>query len=241
MRRPPPRTVLATALLALPGLLALLVLAPVVLPAPLALAPAVARPEPGGPVPQPPLPATGHDPAQPRASPADVPATRDVGPAHDVGPIRGEWPLSPPPPVLADFDPPSVPWGAGHRGVDLGGRPGDVVRSALPGRVTFAGRIAGRGVVVVGHGDTRTTYEPVVADVRVGERVGAGAPLGRLEILGSHCLPAACLHWGWLRGEVYLDPLDLVGRRPVRLLPLDGLPVRLGGAPDGRRCAVAHC
>ena len=38
----------------------------------------------------------------------------------------------------------------------------------------------------------------------------------------SHCFPEACLHWGLLQGEAYLDPLSLVGGGPIRLLPLDG-------------------
>ena len=119
------------------------------------------------------------------------------------------------------FDPPDDPWGAGHRGVDLLGTPGQPVRAALPGRVTFAGMLAGRGVVVVDHGDTRTTYEPVTADGRRRATSSArGAAIGRLELTGSHCFPRACLHWGWLAGETYLDPLDLVGAGPVRLLPL---------------------
>jgi hypothetical protein len=80
--------------------------------------------------------------------------------------------------------------------------------------------LAGRGVVVVDHGDTRTTYEPVAAGASVGDTVPGGAPIGRLTLTGSHCFPRACLHWGWLRGETYLDPLDLVGAGPVRLLPL---------------------
>jgi hypothetical protein len=33
------------------------------------------------------------------------------------------------------------------------------------------------------------------------------------------CPAAACLHWGLRRGEVYLDPMLLLGFR-VRLLPL---------------------
>lgn len=136
----------------------------------------------------------------------------------------GGWPLRPEPEVVSGFAPPPVAWAAGHRGVDLLGRPGQQVRAARPGTVAFAGRIAGRGVVVVSHGDTRTTYEPVTASVARGDDVAQGAVLGRLELLGSHCLPLACLHWGLLRGETYLDPLTLVGRGPVRLLPWTGLP-----------------
>ncbi|PWN01748.1 M23 family peptidase [Nocardioides silvaticus] len=132
----------------------------------------------------------------------------------------GVWPLHPEPEVVARFDPPATPYGPGHRGVDLLGRAGQPVRAALAGTVTFAGMLAGRGVVVVGHGDTRTTYEPVAARVSVGDAIGRGAVIGALQSFASHCAPRTCLHWGWLRGEVYLDPLRLVGAVPVRLLPL---------------------
>ncbi len=145
----------------------------------------------------------------------------------------GVWPLSPRPEVVSDFAPPSSAWGAGHRGVDLAGSPGQGVRAALPGRVTFAGRLAGRGVVVVSHGTTRTTYEPVTAHVQRGEPVRAGETVGSLELFGSHCFPRACLHWGLLEGDRYLDPLALVGAGPVRLLPwLTG--AGSAGLPDGR-------
>ena len=149
-----------------------------------------------------------------------------VGPAAAEEVPVGQWPLRPVPEVVAYFDPPDSPYGAGHRGVDLAGSVGQVVRTALPGRVTFAGRLAGRGVIVVDHGTTRTTYEPVEATVAVGDQVTAGAPIGRLQLPGSHCFPRACLHWGWIRGETYLNPLLLVGLGPMRLLPLRGDPAR---------------
>jgi len=132
----------------------------------------------------------------------------------------GVWPLRPEPEVVAGFDPPTSPYGPGHRGVDLHGHSGQPVRAALAGTVTYAGPVAGRGVVVVSHGETRTTYEPVAARVSVGDSVGRGAVIGALQPFGSHCAPRVCLHWGWLRGETYLDPLRLVGAGPVRLLPL---------------------
>jgi murein DD-endopeptidase MepM/ murein hydrolase activator NlpD len=165
-----------------------------------------------------------------------LPAPRAAALVMDPAPSGGGvWPLSPEPEVRARFDPPATRYGPGHRGVDLAGAPGQVVLSTLSGRVTFAGRVAGRGVVVVGHGVTRTTYEPVSATVGVGDSVEAGEPLGTLETFGSHCGLQACLHWGLVRGETYLDPLSLVGAGPVRLLPLDmgllpPLPVR-GGLP----------
>src|SRR4051794_14687468 len=145
--------------------------------------------------------------------------------APDPGPAV--WPLDPRPTVVAGFDAPSSPWGAGHRGVDLLGRPGQPVRTALAGTVTFAGTLAGRGVVVVDHASVRTTYEPVTPSVTVGEVVATGGDLGTLQTGRSHCFPRTCLHWGLIgRGLIaddrYLDPLSLLGVAPVRLLPLVG-------------------
>ena len=168
----------------------------------------------------------------PRAEVAPTGASLGGVAGHGEGPSpvgdtdevpQGEWPLAPQPEVVRRFDPPDAPWGAGHRGVDLAGAPGQVVRTAMAGTVAFSGVIAGRPVVSIDHGATRTTYEPVTSTVHVGDPVGAGAPIGRLGVAGSHCFPGACLHWGWIRNadDVYLDPLLLVDApRPVRLLPL---------------------
>jgi Peptidase family M23 len=123
------------------------------------------------------------------------------------------------PSVIRPFAPPDRPWLAGHRGVDLEADVGTTVRSGGAGVVSFAGRLAGRGVVAVVHGDLRTTYEPVTAAVSVGQQVAAGDEIGHLESRG-HCIRAACLHWGLLRGDTYLDPLSLLSGGPVRLLPL---------------------
>jgi murein DD-endopeptidase MepM/ murein hydrolase activator NlpD len=128
--------------------------------------------------------------------------------------------------VVRRFDPPAQPWLAGHRGVDLAALPGAVVRSAGDGDILYAGRIAGRGVVSIGHaGGLRTTYEPVVPTVARGDHVGAGDPIGILEAGHAGCPVAACLHWGLRRGDTYLDPLLLIGWGRMRLLPLSGTAV----------------
>lgn len=135
------------------------------------------------------------------------------------------WPLYGAPVVVRGFDPPPPlePWRRGHRGADLAGLAGAAVRSSGAGTIRFAGPLAGRGVVVVLHpGGLRTTYEPVLPTVRVGQMVAPGQSIGTLMAGGSHCSPRTCLHWGLLRGPTYLDPLLLVGRqdpRQVRLLP----------------------
>lgn len=138
-----------------------------------------------------------------------------------------DWPLHPAPVVVRRFEPPSVVWAAGHRGVDLAPADPDAggavaVLAPAAGVVAFAGMVAGRPVLVVGHGAVRSTFEPVVAEVPVGTVVAAGDRIGRLVGDGSHCRPRACLHWGVLRGDTYLDPLALLGqvRVRVRLLPM---------------------
>jgi murein DD-endopeptidase MepM/ murein hydrolase activator NlpD len=130
------------------------------------------------------------------------------------------WPVQPPS-VVRPFDPPPQPWHAGHRGVDLAAAPAVVVHAAGAGTVVYAGVIAGRGVVSVAHpGGLRTTYEPVAPTVAVGDVVAAGDELGTLEAGHLGCPAAACLHWGLRRGDVYLDPLALLGLGRARLLPL---------------------
>ncbi|MFI8190392.1 murein hydrolase activator EnvC family protein [Streptomyces sp. NPDC085946] len=212
-------------------------------------------PVPGGPVPggsqdRAPAGAEGRVPADPEGR---VPAgSADRAPAgaaervpadpedHVSGGAEGRvpavgrtWPVGTRPRVLRGWEPPATPYGPGHRGVDLAAPPGAPVRAVAAGRVSFAGRVAGRGVVSVelpGTGDPplRTTYEPVRASVEKGDAVLAGQVIGAVEPTGSHCA-APCVHWGLRTGRTYLDPLSLLppwllnASRP-RLLPVLGVP-----------------
>lgn len=125
--------------------------------------------------------------------------------------------------VLERFDPPARPWLAGHRGIDLAAPAGTPVVAPAPGIVTFAGQVGGKPVVVVSHGDLRSTFEPVETETEPGAHVGQGELVGRVatDAGSSHCAPTACLHWGVRRGATYLDPLALLGQaEPIVLLPL---------------------
>jgi len=138
---------------------------------------------------------------------------------------RLDWPLRPRPAVMRLFDAPSPDWKPGHRGVDLAGRPGQQVYAAAPGTVVFAGELAGRPVVSVAHpGGLRTSYEPVHAAVRAGQRVDHGTVLGELRAGHAGCPAPACLHWGAMWGPAsradYVDPLGLVATTPIRLKPV---------------------
>ncbi|MFD3821506.1 M23 family metallopeptidase [Streptomyces sp. NPDC058625] len=148
------------------------------------------------------------------------------------------WPVGVRPRVLRGWEPPETPYGRGHRGADLAAVPGTPVRAVAAGRVSFAGQVAGRGVVSVELSDTgtpplRTTYEPVHPSVEKGARVAPGEVVGAVAATdparSPHCT-APCLHWGLLRADVYLDPLALLPpwllrAGPPRLLPVLGLPV----------------
>lgn len=113
------------------------------------------------------------------------------------------------------------------------------MRAAAAGRVSFAGPVAGRGVLVIevsgsGAPALRTTYEPVRATVAKGERVTAGQVVGVVQSGPFHC-PGGCLHWGLRRADRYLDPLSLLPPSmlrggPSRLLPVFGVPDALTAA-----------
>jgi len=161
-------------------------------------------------------PGTGRDAA------ADVSggsaASTGTGPAPRAVSYRPPVPLA----VVRRFEPPTSPYGPGHLGVDLAAAQGAPVVAAAGGRVSFAGPVAGRSLVVVVHADgIRTEYEPLRPTVRAGEEVRAGQVVGTVDGAHAGCR-RSCLHWGARRGASYLDPLSLlVPLGPVRLLPWD--------------------
>ena len=133
--------------------------------------------------------------------------------------------------VLRGFEAPDGPYGPGHRGVDLAASIGTLVAAPAEGTVSFAGFVGGIAVVVVRHDDLRSTFQPVVASVHLGESVRAGEPIGTVVAGSAHCSPS-CVHWGVLRGDTYLDPLALLGVSHPRLLPYWNLPPPRGSTSD---------
>lgn len=131
------------------------------------------------------------------------------------------WPLSPRLQVTRAFERPTTRYGPGHRGIDLDGIADQRVLAVADGVVTHSGVVAGRGTVTVRHeGGIASTYEPVDDRVGEGTAVRAGATIGAIGT-GSHCAGAgSCLHLGARLGEDYLDPLLLLARVRIILLPL---------------------
>ncbi|MFV0425653.1 MAG: M23 family metallopeptidase [Beutenbergiaceae bacterium] len=145
------------------------------------------------------------------AEEGDQPTTATSAGTTYASPVPGE--------VIAVFDGPSAPWAAGHRGVDLYGAVGEPVLAAADGIVAFAGVVVDRGVISIDHADgVRTSYEPVAATVRQGDRVSLGQAIGTITT-GSHCPESGCLHWGARLGRTYIDPLSLLNPTVIRLYP----------------------
>lgn len=166
---------------------------------------------------------------------AHSPPSPAPSPQPPVPRLARIWPVGVHPLVLRGWAPPATPYGPGHRGVDLAAPAGSPVRAVAAGRVSFAGRVAGRGVLSVDLAgtDLRTTYEPVSPSVKKGDEVRPGDAVGTVEPSASHC-PTSCIHWGLLRGDTYLDPLSLLPpwllhRGPSRLLPVLGVALPGGG------------
>jgi murein DD-endopeptidase MepM/ murein hydrolase activator NlpD len=129
-------------------------------------------------------------------------------------------------PIVRPYDPPSSPYGTGHRGIDIGVPSGTVVVAPTGGTVSFAGSVGGRLFVTVDHGSGLTSTSSWVASllVRRGEVVAAGQPIAT----SGTCHPGdlePCLHFGVrLEGE-YRDPLDYLGPIEVwRFIRLAALP-----------------
>ena len=107
--------------------------------------------------------------------------------------------------IRVHFNAPESAFGPGHRGVDFSTVPGESVRAAGDGLVTFAGVVAGTSVVTISHeGDVETTYSDL-AEVLVvpGQRVAARDWIGRA---GSAHGTTEGLHFGVKVAGAYVDP-----------------------------------
>ncbi len=109
--------------------------------------------------------------------------------------------------VVDPFRAPSSPYAAGNRGLDEVTVPGSLVVASGPGRVIFAGQVAGALHVTLLHPDgLRSTYSYLASiGVRVGDTLPQGAAIG---------LTGPLFHFGVRDATgTYLDPESLFGRR----------------------------
>ncbi len=98
-----------------------------------------------------------------------------------------------------------------HTGIDIDASPGDPVRATRAGRVLFAGRRSGYGrLVILDHGRGLSSWYAHLDEihVRAGERIRAGARLGRAGRSGN--ARGVHVHFEIRRRGRPVDPLVLL-------------------------------
>ncbi len=129
------------------------------------------------------------------------------------------WPVENPV-VVQKFDSPAQPWLPGHRGVDVRALPGEPLYAPERGRISFAGKVAGKDVVVISHAyGLRSTFEPATTTLPVGHKVTRGEEFAtRSSGISDHCREN-CLQWGVKRGKnQYVNPERLTVMTRITLL-----------------------
>lgn len=161
---------------------------------------------------------------------ATGPSGAAAGPAPPSGSGEGvadgaavwTWPIASPHPVVRAYLAPPTPYGAGHRGIDIGAVEGSSVFAPDDGVVHFAGVVVDRPVLSVEHaGGVLSSFEPVTSELHPGDAVHRGQVVGMLA--AGHCVDAGCLHLGARVDGQYVNPMIFLGgvRRAV-LYPTRG-------------------
>lgn len=154
-----------------------------------------------------------------------IPWTRPAGAAT-------VWLRPVPGPILRPFRAPATPYGPGHRGIDLRAAAGEPVHAVAGGVVETAGPAGGALHVVLRLADGSRAGVSFLADlaVRPGDRVAAGAVLGRAGGSGAAHPPGA-IHLAWRVRGTYRDPTLRLAPRRYRLVRPDRAPTgsRSGG------------
>jgi len=124
--------------------------------------------------------------------------------------------------VVRGWEQPTDEYAAGHRGIDVATVLGTTAVAVADGTVSFAGPVAGRGVVTIDHGSGLvSTLDSVDPAVTAGTTVEQGDPVGTVAV--GHCpATAPCVHLGARVDGRYVDPLPY--------LPAADWPVLLPGS-----------
>ncbi len=118
--------------------------------------------------------------------------------------------------VARGYEAPASEFGPGHRGIDLKATTGDRVLAIRDGIVDFVGQVALTPTVSLVHeGGWRSSYQPVVSPLHVGQSVTAGQTIGAVGEPTEH---SSCLHLGLKYQGLYLSPLAVLGSIPRAVL-----------------------
>jgi hypothetical protein len=134
------------------------------------------------------------------------------------------WPVVGP--IIRGFDPPTDPYGSGHRGIDIATDLSTVIVAPEDGVVTFAGKVGGRLFLTIDHGGglSSTCSWLNGVTVRTGDHVARGQPVA-LTGWGHPDEQVPHLHFGVRLDGTYVDPLLYLGwpsvAELIRLAPLE--------------------
>ncbi|GAA3336267.1 hypothetical protein GCM10017712_33800 [Curtobacterium citreum] len=127
--------------------------------------------------------------------------------------------------VERGWEAPADDYAPGHRGIDVAASIGTPAVAVASGTVSFAGSVAGRGVVSIDHGGGLvSTLDSVDPSVSTWDEVDQGSTVGTVSV--GHCPASApCLHLGARVDGRYVNPLPYLpaAEWPV-LLPDDAWP-----------------
>jgi murein DD-endopeptidase MepM/ murein hydrolase activator NlpD len=159
--------------------------------------------------------------------PADTPPASPDAAGLDVAaaPANGTWAWPVTGPVIRGFDPPTSPFGAGHRGIDIAVPFGTVILAPEAGTVSFSGSVGGELFVTIDHGGgLSSTYSWLSStSVRRDDVVARGQPIGATGT-GHPGSVVPHLHLGVRLDGQYQDPLGYLATLGVedliRLVPL---------------------
>jgi len=127
--------------------------------------------------------------------------------------------------VINQYQAPLIPYGVGHRGIDLPAVIGTTVISPVSGEISFSVQVGYRDSVTIKFGGSMwASIEPVCSDLAEGTLVSEGEPIGTVCQSNPnyqwHCA-ISCIHFGTRTDAGYFSPLALVGGLPEsRLVPL---------------------
>ena len=126
---------------------------------------------------------------------------------------------------INDFEAPLVPYGSGHRGIDI---ELSEVRSPIDGEVSFAGKVFTRDVITIENNLGKFSIEPVCSSLTKGDAVSMGQVIGDRcdsESYKPHC--EDCVHVSF-RDPGYRNPLWVLGfREPSKAVSGPGMGLRI--------------
>lgn len=135
--------------------------------------------------------------------------------AAQPGVHQWTWPADGTRVLMRPYIAPATPYGAGHRGIDVGAN-SEVVYAPADGVVHFAGTVVDRPVLSIRHdGGLLSSFEPVATELHTGDTVEEGQVVGALQ--SGHC-STPCLHFGVRLDGDYVSPLLYLGGIPHSVL-----------------------